>query len=121
MPFLTPSVVVEGMDNAMYHTACNNSKDEALAKDRGASAKPRASYVTTASQASRFGIRSEHSGKQERDHPCDPHNYLAHINLPTAQKPSDEISAKCHKIAKPSPATMPRTHIRTGVLSVLSG
>ena len=35
MPFLTASVVVEGMDNAMYHTACNNSKDEALAKDRG--------------------------------------------------------------------------------------
>ena len=35
MPFLIASVAVEGMDNAMYHTACNNSKDEALATDRG--------------------------------------------------------------------------------------
>jgi hypothetical protein len=48
----------------------------------GASAKLHATYVTTASQSRGFGIRSQHSGKQERDRPCDPHNYLAHINLP---------------------------------------
>jgi len=35
MPFLTASVVAEGTDNAIYHTACNNSKDETLPKDRG--------------------------------------------------------------------------------------
>ena len=33
MPFMTASVA--GMGNAIYHTACNNSKDETLAKDKG--------------------------------------------------------------------------------------
>jgi hypothetical protein len=28
-------VVAEGRDNAIYHITCNNSKDEAMAKDRG--------------------------------------------------------------------------------------
>jgi hypothetical protein len=51
----------------------------------GHSAKPCASYVTTARQASRFAIRSQHSGKQERDRPYRPNNYLAHINLPSVQ------------------------------------
>jgi hypothetical protein len=39
--------MAEGRDSAIYHTTCNNSKDEAMAKDRGASAKPHATYVTT--------------------------------------------------------------------------
>jgi hypothetical protein len=38
----------------------------------GHSANPCASSVTTACQGSRFGIRSQHSSKQERDHPCEP-------------------------------------------------
>jgi hypothetical protein len=49
--------------------------------------------VTTARQGSRFGIRSQHPGKQERDRPGDPNNDLAHIHLPTVQRPCDEISA----------------------------
>ena len=49
----------------------------------GHAAHPIAIYVTTASQSRRFGIRSQHSGKQERDRSCDPNTYLAHINLPT--------------------------------------
>jgi hypothetical protein len=28
MPFLTASVVAEGRDNAIDHTACNNAKEE---------------------------------------------------------------------------------------------
>jgi hypothetical protein len=49
------------------------------------SAKPCAIYVTTAGQASRFGVTSQHSGKWERDRPGDHNNDLAHINLPTVQ------------------------------------
>jgi hypothetical protein len=33
MPFMTASVVAEGRDNAIYHTVCNNSKDETLPKN----------------------------------------------------------------------------------------
>jgi hypothetical protein len=33
MPFMTASVVAEGMDNAIYHTACNNGKDESFPKN----------------------------------------------------------------------------------------
>jgi hypothetical protein len=57
-------------------------------------AKPCVIYVTTARQGSRFGIPSQHSGNQERDRPYGPNNYLAHINLPTVQRPCDEISIK---------------------------
>jgi hypothetical protein len=60
----------------------------------GHSANPCASSVTTARQGSRFGIRSQHPGKQERDRPGDPNNELAHIHLPTVQRPCDEISAQ---------------------------
>ena len=58
-------------------------------KTTGRSAKLSATYVTTAGQSRRFGIRSQHSGKQERDRPCDPNDCLAHINLPTVQRPCE--------------------------------
>jgi hypothetical protein len=48
----------------------------------GHAAHPIAIYVTTAGQSRRFGIRSQHSGKQERDRSCDPNNYLAHYQPP---------------------------------------
>jgi hypothetical protein len=95
-------VVAEGRDNAIYHTACNNSKDETLPKDRGASAKPIATYVATASQSRRFGIRSQHSGKQERDRPDYSNYHLAHVNVPTVQRPCDEISANKKQVHPPS-------------------
>jgi hypothetical protein len=45
----------------------------------GASAKLHATYVTTAGQSRRIGIRSQHSGKQEYDRADDSNDELAHI------------------------------------------
>ena len=88
-----------------------------LRASTGHSAHPSAIYVTTARQATRFGISTQHSGKYERDCPYRPNNDFTHMNLPLAKRERDEINTQCLARSSANPSLQFTTTVMVPLFS----